>query len=90
MAAVSVPGNSSNPPFPPHLNPLFRAVETESDSRDTKLLSAYANLGIARYFMHHGEILTVSSPVALHHSIGVPPLILRLLPCTYSSRRRWL
>ena len=70
MAAVSSPGNSANPPFPPHLNPLFRAAESQPDDRDAKPLSAYANLGIARYFMHHGEILTVSSPVALHQTAG--------------------
>ena len=58
--AVQEPGNSSNPPFPPSLKKMMDLAERPALTRDQKMLVAYANLTVARYFLHHEDVPQVS------------------------------
>lgn len=54
--AVQEPGNSSNPPFPPSLKKMMDLAERPALTRDQKMLVAFANLTVARYFLHHEDV----------------------------------
>lgn len=54
--AVAAPNNSAKPPFPPTLKRLMETADLPPKGRDEQMLAGYANLTVARYFLHHASV----------------------------------
>ncbi len=64
--AVEAPGNSAAAPYPATLQRLMDIADRPSQRqkyRQETLMVAYANLTVARYFLHHMAIPSVSMTV---------------------------
>ncbi|KAL0029678.1 hypothetical protein WJX79_001779 [Trebouxia sp. C0005] len=54
--AVAAPSNSADPPYPPSLKHLMDIADKQPTGRDEKMLAAYSNVTVARYFLHHAAV----------------------------------
>jgi len=69
--AVAAPSNSANPPFPPSLKRLMDIADKRPTGRDEKMLAAYSNLTVARYFLHHAAVPLVSATTLKMHNVTI-------------------
>jgi len=67
--AVAAPSNSANPPFPPSLQRLMDIADKQPTGRDDKMLAAYSNVTVARYFLHHAAVPLVSATTLKMHNV---------------------